>query len=541
MKKSSALRFLVAAAFVVPLIAPLAAPTVSSAIPALPLPAPATQKKAPKTENSAASSTRNQPSNANASANARDNETSADEPYIAPQNTDIPLHRNATPRATPDENTNAKNSNAQKANTKSTNAKLAPAGPLPNVAPAATPPNGDLARENGTPATSTPKTAATPRATPSATPNTTRRRKGAAVGGVSIEGLTDRAALHKLNRVLESTLRAPVSLSDGQKTWVLRRDALGATAPLSALIQEARRTRGNVDLRFNLDTNIAARALKKLSLQVNRTIGGHRDAIIPVGGVATRGSQRITLSSGGSLARVRQALEARPPRNSVALVVEMTPIAPATSSTRTPSDKPFLKKTPYLLAEFSTHYDSSISGRTTNLKLAARNVDGTIVQPGKIFSTNLSIGKRDEANGWKEAKMFMDGQVVDGIGSGICQCASTVYNAALLAGLPIIERHPHTFRVSYAPASRDATIYWGSKDMRFRNNTSGPIYVRTFLKNDRFHVELYGVQPVTKEIEVSSRVLSRKNGTRSEAFRTIKSADGVVTEKLSRDFYRPHP
>ena len=194
-----------------------------------------------------------------------------------------------------------------------------------------------------------------------------------------------------------------------------------------------------------------------------------------------------------------------------------------------------------MLAAFSTPYDSGIAGRTTNLKLAARNVDGTIIKPGKVFSTNLAIGRRDEANGWKEAKMFMDGQVVNGIGSGICQCASTLYNAALLANLPIVERHPHTFRVSYAPASRDATIYWGSKDFRFRNNTPGPIYVRTWLKNDRFYVELYGVAPVANEIEIASHVLSRKNGTRSEAFRIIKTSAGTTTEKLSTDFYRPHP
>jgi hypothetical protein len=374
--------------------------------------------------------------------------------------------------------------------------------------------------------------------------NVTPQIKGASVGGVRIEGLTDRAALRKLNRVLDPVLRAPISLSDGRQSWTLRRDELGATVPLNVLIREARRARSDVPLRFAVDMKKAILALQALSPRVNRVISGRVDAVVPVGGAVSRTSERVTMAVGGSAQRVKQALEARPPRNSVELVVVLTPVLadkPTEPSTRKASVSPY-KDAPYLLAAFSTPYDSSIAGRTTNLRLAARNVNGTMIKPGRIFSTNLAIGRRNAANGWKEAKMFMDGQVVNGIGSGICQCSSTVYNAALLAGLPIVERHPHTFRVSYAPASRDATIYWGSKDFRFRNNTPGPIYVRTFLKNDRFHVELYGVQPVTSEIEVSSRVLSRKKGTRSEAFRIIKTSGGETKqEKLSTDYYRPHP
>src|SRR5207237_821999 len=154
----------------------------------------------------------------------------------------------------------------------------------------------------------------------------------------------------------------------------------------------------------------------------------------------------------------------------------------------------------YLLASYSTHYDASLRGRTHNLHIAASNVNGTIVPAGKVFSTNRAIGPRNAADGWREAKMFVDGQVVSGVGAGICPCASPLYNAALLADLPIVERHPHMFRVTYVPASRDATIYWGGKDFRFRNNTGGPIYVQTFLADGRFHARLYGTEPRRRNI-----------------------------------------
>jgi vancomycin resistance protein YoaR len=225
----------------------------------------------------------------------------------------------------------------------------------------------------------------------------------------------------------------------------------------------------------------------------------------------------------------------QPPRSRAELAV--TRLA-STGRSRTTQD---LSRIRYLLAEFSTPYDASIRGRTNNLRMSAQLVNGTIVPDGAIFSANKAIGPRNAAAGWREAKMFVDGQVVSGTGAGICQCSTTVYNAALLAGLPILERHPHTFRVSYAPASRDAAIYWGSKDMRFRNNTGGPIYVQTFLRGGRFHARLYGVRPVRQRIEVVSRTLSREGGIRSEAYRIVRSDEGTERQRLSRDFYRPLP
>ncbi len=200
-----------------------------------------------------------------------------------------------------------------------------------------------------------------------------------------------------------------------------------------------------------------------------------------------------------------------------------------------------MAKYPYVLAEFSSRYDAGIRGRTNNLRMAAKLVNGAVVQPGATFSTNKTIGPRTAADGWKEAKMFVSGQIVSGVGSGICQCSSTIYNAALLAGLPIVERHPHMFRVTYVPASRDAAIYWGSKDFRFKNNTGAPIYVQTFLKNSRFHARLLSTQPRKGQFEVESRIVSRNKGTVSEAYRIAKTDDKPVTEKLSRDYYMPHP
>jgi vancomycin resistance protein YoaR len=362
------------------------------------------------------------------------------------------------------------------------------------------------------------------------------KARRARVGGVLISQASDAVVLRKLRRDLASRLRAPVALSDGERTFSLRRDQLGASAPLLRLLREARSTDGDVPLRFSVDARVARRALKRLAGQVNRK-GSRADLDVDdAGHVVLRGGSGVALAVEGSVLRVKEALEERPPRARVELVV-------ARMSTQEAPDERMitLLQMRYVLASFSTPYDAGIRGRTNNLRMAAALVNGEIVPPGAVFSTNQAIGPRNAAAGWREAKMFVDGQVVSGVGAGICQCSSTLYNAALLAGLPIVERHQHMFRVSYAKPSRDAAIYWGQKDMRFRNDTSGPIYVQTWLAGGRFHVRLFGVEPPRAQVEIISRTLGHSGGTRSEAYRVMKTSGGTTRQRLSRDFYKPHP
>lgn len=408
-----------------------------------------------------------------------------------------------------------------------------PSGTAPYQAPA-TPP--------ATPDQTTPQTPndsgviietePTPNTTPTVRPTPLAHRL-VSVGGASVTGLNDVDALRKLGRALAPKLDAKVILSDGQRQYTVTRAQLGATIPMLKLLREAQRAGGNVPVRFNIDLAKAQRAMIRLAAAINRPV---RPISLDAenGHVVLSGGDGLKLSVTGSAQRVKHAIEAQPPRAQAALVVARTPGSHAASEAT-------VRQMRYVLASFATPYDGSIRGRTHNLRIAARNINGTIVPDGEIFSANRAIGRRDAADGWQEAKMFVSGQVVSGVGAGICQCASTLYNAALLANLPIVERHPHMFRVSYAPPSRDATLYWGSKDFRFRNNTGGPLYVQTFLSDGRFHVRLYGTQPVRDKITIEAHTLSHREGTQSVAYRVIQSAAGTQRELLSHDSYRPHP
>jgi vancomycin resistance protein YoaR len=105
----------------------------------------------------------------------------------------------------------------------------------------------------------------------------------------------------------------------------------------------------------------------------------------------------------------------------------------------------------------------------------------------------------------------VSGRVVSGTGAGICQAASTLYNAALLADMPIVERHAHSMRVMYVPPSRDAALMWGSKDFKFRNTMGGALKIQTWVSGGQFHVKLWGEKPRNAEsVKIVSRVLSRE-------------------------------
>lgn len=147
-----------------------------------------------------------------------------------------------------------------------------------------------------------------------------------------------------------------------------------------------------------------------------------------------------------------------------------------------------------VLATFSTRYDASNAPRTTNLKLAAGKINGTVLGAGEEFSYNKIVGERTIAAGYKEAKIYASGEVVDGLGGGICQISSTLYNAAVLANLDITQRRNHQFVTSYLPAGRDATVVYGSQDFKFKNSRKYPVKIEMTVANGMAKATLYGIK-----------------------------------------------
>ena len=198
---------------------------------------------------------------------------------------------------------------------------------------------------------------------------------------------------------------------------------------------------------------------------------------------------------------------------------------------------------PDLLSTFSTKYPASNRDRTTNLKLAADKVNGTVLLPGQTFSYNSVVGERTIAAGYKEAAVYQDGQVVQGLGGGICQISTTLYNAALYANLDIVERRNHQFVPSYIGAGRDATVVYGSQDFKFKNNRNYAIKITCSVDKGVATFNIYGLNEESDcEVAISSNITSRgSNSLTSATYKTLKRNGQVIsTTTISRDTYKVH-
>ena len=197
---------------------------------------------------------------------------------------------------------------------------------------------------------------------------------------------------------------------------------------------------------------------------------------------------------------------------------------------------------PDLLANYSTRYTGS-ANRTTNLILAANKINGTVLMPGETFSYNKTVGARTIAAGYRDAPIYVSGKVVDGVGGGICQIATTLYNAAVYANLEIVQRTNHQFVPSYAPASRDATVVYGAIDFQFKNNRNYPIKIQCSVSGGIANFQIFGLrQEDDYEVEISAyQTGTTATAVYSEAYKILKK-DGAVVNKelLSKDVYKRH-
>jgi len=215
-----------------------------------------------------------------------------------------------------------------------------------------------------------------------------------------------------------------------------------------------------------------------------------------------------------------------------------------------------------VLSSYSTPFNPGRVQRTHNLELAMGIVNNTILQPGEQFSLNETVGPRLTEHGYKSAPIFLQGEVVPSIGGGVCQVASTLYNAALLANLKVTERHHHSRPVDYTPSGRDATVYYGQIDLKFTNTLKYPILIIGYAEGARLHAKIIGNSKDRFEVELLRSGVSSigfavkevpdpeleegkqevekpgRNGTRVTLTRVVKQ-DGreIAREVLHTDVY----
>ena len=196
---------------------------------------------------------------------------------------------------------------------------------------------------------------------------------------------------------------------------------------------------------------------------------------------------------------------------------------------------------PDLLGSFSTNYVSN-PDRTTNLRLAANKINGTVLMPGEVFSYNGIVGERTISAGYKNAAIYQNGEVVDGLGGGICQISTTLYNAALFANLEMVELYNHQFVPSYVTAGRDATVVYGVKDFKFKNSRKYAIKITCSVSGGVAKFQIWGVkEPTEYDVSVYANVSRTASYIKATTYRTLKlNGETIKTEKIANSTYKVH-
>ena len=203
-----------------------------------------------------------------------------------------------------------------------------------------------------------------------------------------------------------------------------------------------------------------------------------------------------------------------------------------------------------VIGSYQAISQSDDPGRRENIRLATEAIDGTVIEPGGTFSFNDVVGNTSAERGYQEAAVIRDGQVAQGDGGGVCQVSTALYIAAVKADMEVVERHPHSVPSDYAPIGLDATIVYGSFDLRLKNNTDEPMIIHAKAVGQTVDVSIEGAPlPEGRTVDATSQIVSRYErddaaGTSrqyyvSEAFRVYyQDGERTTRDLLSSDIYQ---
>jgi len=394
------------------------------------------------------------------------------------------------------------------------------------------------------------------------------------IDGYDVGRMTLAEAMNELKNAFDNNLnQAYMTLKHGEKTWQLNYKDIDYSYDYDRALAEAysltrqgslfnryidsiliRMNKKDITIGFSYDKEKVAQFIKNISKEIDSE---PIDATIRL----VSGKFQITDEKLGSrldqekaVNMISAAIDSKSIAN-VVLPVEVIDAEITRADLSNITDK---------LGEYSTSFNASNESRSYNIKLATKSVTDVLVRPGETFSLNKTIGPRLAKYGYRTAKVIINNEYVDGIGGGICQVSSTLYNAALLANLKIVERKNHSLPSSYIAMGRDATISGDYIDFKFMNNTPYPLYIYGEVKSNQVRFSIYGknenkgrqikikteilkkIEPKIKIIEDSSlpvgtKIVEKKAipGYVVRSYRVIvENGKEVLVEPLYTDTYR---
>jgi vancomycin resistance protein YoaR len=299
------------------------------------------------------------------------------------------------------------------------------------------------------------------------------------------------AALARAARQARVALSAPVRLSLGPTRWRLTPRRL---APLLQLPADGRTSLAVGGPAANAWLRRLGRRVAKPAQDARFSVDGNRVGVVP----AKPGIRLDPDATGRAL--LDAALRRAPALRLARLPVRESQPKLSTDAARAMHIRG-------LVASYTTVY-GGIANRIHNVELVAHLVDQKLIAPGATFSFNRTTGERNAAKGFLEAPVIVNGEVTTGLGGGVCQVSTTVFNAAFEAGLRITERTNHALYISHYPQGRDATVDYPNVDLKFVNDTGSWLLLRTFVSSSSLTVGLYGTPVHRKVVSTTTPLVS---------------------------------
>ncbi|MGE5572511.1 MAG: VanW family protein [Bacteroidota bacterium] len=399
---------------------------------------------------------------------------------------------------------------------------------------------------------------------------------GVQVADVPVGGLTREEAARVVAAFVQEVVMQPITLLWESESWQLepadigleariaetveRAMAVGRTGPWLARWRERRAVaaRGwQIQLAVTVDEDLFRDIVFELSSEIDVPAEDAGFTIAPDDTVRVRPAvvgRRLDASGLG--AAIREALVRRTGRT-VHLTVE--PVLPQVTTEQV--EAMGIRK---CIAAYTTKFSPGNAARVHNIRAAAQAINGVLVAPDEVFSFNAVVGPRSKEAGYLDAPVIVEDELVPGVGGGICQVSSTLYNAVLLAGLDVVARANHSVAPTYVPVGRDATVAYDYIDFRFRNDGPGHVMMASHLGKDSVTIKIYGDAPADREVLIRTEVeekippgVVRKEdmslasgqevvddegawGYVVSVYRIIKVGDVEKSKELvSRDRYRP--
>lgn len=403
-----------------------------------------------------------------------------------------------------------------------------------------------------------------------------RVARGVRMAGLRIGGLTKKEAEDLLHVRGEVWGQTSLTLVFSDRVWVVTPSSIGLRpdyqvsvsramrigrhgGPLARLRERRRVSREGLDLApsFRLRHTPWEAFCRTVETEINQEPVNARLAVDVAGRLSTTpGRDGRRLDRAALLAALQTGFAVRERTVYTLPVVKARPVLSEQEIRDWPLDQ--------VLAFYTTKFTAADESRTHNLAMAAAALDGLIIEAGRDFSFNKHVGPRVPEKGYMEAPVVFQNRLVLGMGGGVCQVSGTLFNAALLANLPIVNHTNHSLPSSYLPLGRDATVVYGAVDLVFTNDTGRPIYLAAGVYGSRLVVALIGhrdVRPqVRLEVEIKEKIpfeiveendpglaagteaVTQKGryGYKTQLWRVVARPDGGVDrQKIGRVAYYP--